>query len=638
MVTVQDIGLQLTKPVKELAQWNFPFSQTLEKYCCLFNKTCSNSFGEAGLVLQNSTAVYVHRLDSLWSKTEYCRGALSTYEQEETTKNPNKRRDRKTDACFHKFKTVNFAEEVDKNINIKKNHVESIKSKSRRFAQLEKGIAQQVSIDIYDVNREVIGKKYDFRCNQNISMDGILIDEFAPQDFYCGDVSINEKSLSNYSYGLCDTSSICDDSNENVNANAESERDYDSPEEEISDLVTSLESSQPNLSLSRDSETDNTLVKTPTNISSDSCHDVTLTNTLNETCPNTPSDTNSPIITNIDNTISSNNNDSEDQCLNNNIKGSIDVGSLLDSPPESVNSKGRRTSSTDDPTLNDTSGELAKTTSFANCIQNTLLNESKKNKTRQRSTSKTKLKSVKRKLLASCKKQQSKTKKNLLRSLEDSGRDRNLQITQLPNMFKKSLRTCMKYIQEYDPLQYNEVTNTELDFLGFRLCDNTKPDARINNDVTTNVNDNIMTSLDDDISEFHSPSPVDMSPPHESFCDVWFRSDSPHFLPKTVDKWHEMIQPKLHDAEQRSTFCIRDYASQIIKTLKSSDQRKVNFDTIIQKEHPCEVARYFLASLDLAAKQNININTNRDSEHNIEIVLCEEDRQCSTNSQADSHD
>lgn len=208
--------------------------------------------------------------------------------------------------------------------------------------------------------------------------------------------------------------------------------------------------------------------------------------------------------------------------------------------------------------------------------------------------------------------------------------DRNLQITQLPNMFKKSLRTCMKYIQEYDPLQYNEVTNTELDFLGFRLCDNTKPDARINNDVTTNVNDNIMTSLDDDISEFHSPSPVDMSPPHESFCDVWFRSDSPHFLPvsrsaidkidekgtsdyeqnksqfqKTVDKWHEMIQPKLHDAEQRSTFCIRDYASQIIKTLKSSDQRKVNFDTIIQKEHPCEVARYFLASLDLVREKII---------------------------------
>lgn len=27
MTTVQDVGLQLTKPVKELAQWHFPFSQ-----------------------------------------------------------------------------------------------------------------------------------------------------------------------------------------------------------------------------------------------------------------------------------------------------------------------------------------------------------------------------------------------------------------------------------------------------------------------------------------------------------------------------------------------------------------------------------------------------------------------------------
>lgn len=106
MVTVQDIGLQLTKPVKELAQWNFPFSQvgsaikffhydgnaiymeitflilsqTLEKYCSLFNTTSNKSFGEAGLVVQNSTAVYVHRIDSLWTKTEYCRNVLATHE------------------------------------------------------------------------------------------------------------------------------------------------------------------------------------------------------------------------------------------------------------------------------------------------------------------------------------------------------------------------------------------------------------------------------------------------------------------------------------------------------------------------------------------------------------------------------
>lgn len=70
-----------------------------------------------------------------------------------------------------------------------------------------------------------------------------------------------------------------------------------------------------------------------------------------------------------------------------------------------------------------------------------------------------------------------------------------------------------------------------------------------------------------------------------------------------VDKWHEMIQPKLRDAEQRSTFCIRDYASRIVEALKANDQRRVSFDNIIQKEHPCEVARYFLASLDLVREE-----------------------------------
>lgn len=89
----------------------------------------------------------------------------------------------------------------------------------------------------------------------------------------------------------------------------------------------------------------------------------------------------------------------------------------------------------------------------------------------------------------------------------------------------------MKYIKEYDPLQYKVVSNTELDFLGFRLRDDTESDADINDDVTTNVNDNIMTSIDDGISEPRSPSPMNMSSPRENFCDVWFRSDSPQFLP-----------------------------------------------------------------------------------------------------------
>lgn len=96
-------------------------------------------------------------------------------------------------------------------------------------------------------------------------------------------------------------------------------------------------------------------------------------------------------------------------------------------------------------------------------------------------------------------------------------------------MFKENLRTCMKCIRECDPLQYKDVMDTNLDLLGFRLHD-TEPIAHINDNATTSASNNITTSIDDGISEPHSPSPVDMSPPHESFCDVWFRSDSPHFL------------------------------------------------------------------------------------------------------------
>jgi len=57
------------------------------------------------------------------------------------------------------------------------------------------------------------------------------------------------------------------------------------------------------------------------------------------------------------------------------------------------------------------------------------------------------------------------------------------------------------------------------------------------------------------------------------------------------------MQPKLREAEQRSTFCIRDYASRIIETFKTNDQRRISFDAVIENEH--DVARYFLALLDL---------------------------------------
>lgn len=76
-----------------------------------------------------------------------------------------KKKDGNLDISLENFGVINFAEVIDKNIDIKKDNVtqESVKSKTRCFTQLEKGIGQQIPINIYDVNGEIIGKKYDFR-------------------------------------------------------------------------------------------------------------------------------------------------------------------------------------------------------------------------------------------------------------------------------------------------------------------------------------------------------------------------------------------------------------------------------------------------------------------------------------------
>lgn len=92
-----------------------------------------------------------------------------------------------------------------------------------------------------------------------------------------------------------------------------------------------------------------------------------------------------------------------------------------------------------------------------------------------------------------------------------------------PNMFKQNLTSCLKYIREYDPLRYDDVTNVTLDLLGFRLRVNAGSDANANDDLTSN---------DDGISELYSPEPVEMSSlQKENFCDTWFRSNSSDFLP-----------------------------------------------------------------------------------------------------------
>lgn len=87
-------------------------------------------------------------------------------------------------------------------------------------------------------------------------------------------------------------------------------------------------------------------------------------------------------------------------------------------------------------------------------------------------------------------------------------------------MLEKSLSACVKSIQEHYAQQYEDVTNETIDLLGFRLRDNTDDDA-------ANIDDNLMTiSNDDEMSEVHIASPVQMSPLHASpSSDVWLPTD-----------------------------------------------------------------------------------------------------------------
>lgn len=101
MVTLQDISIKLMKPAKDLADWKFPLSQVyydikfiiikykrkyyllfqiLEEYYALLEEPCNINFGEAALVLQNSTNVYVRRIERLLNETEVLKQTFFNYE------------------------------------------------------------------------------------------------------------------------------------------------------------------------------------------------------------------------------------------------------------------------------------------------------------------------------------------------------------------------------------------------------------------------------------------------------------------------------------------------------------------------------------------------------------------------------
>lgn len=97
-------------------------------------------------------------------------------------------------------------------------------------------------------------------------------------------------------------------------------------------------------------------------------------------------------------------------------------------------------------------------------------------------------------------------------------------------MFHQSLNTCIKYIQEYEPLQYEGMTDASSNFLGFRL--------RVINSAYDDARDDVITEYDDDdmLRLTYSPrascSPA--SSEDEGSCRLWLRPDSPNLLPVSI--------------------------------------------------------------------------------------------------------
>ncbi|KAK0158483.1 hypothetical protein PV328_009480 [Microctonus aethiopoides] len=184
--TLQDVSSQLMKPAKDLAEWNFPLAQVLEDYYTLLENPCDLNFGEAALVIQNSANVYVRRVEYLFQETSAINQSINNHEQEKSDSAETNQRKCKTKSKidFNNFELIDFAKEMNKNINLKPMKEEKkIKLLSQRYPQLENITRNKFSLEIVDVNGEIIGKKYDFRCNQQLSMSKMLVEEITPNEF-----------------------------------------------------------------------------------------------------------------------------------------------------------------------------------------------------------------------------------------------------------------------------------------------------------------------------------------------------------------------------------------------------------------------------------------------------------------------
>ncbi|XP_015175009.1 PREDICTED: uncharacterized protein LOC107065642 [Polistes dominula] len=623
MVNLEDISRQLLKSSKNLSSWNFPLSEILTEYYSLLEGNCDVNFGEAALILQNSVNIYTHRVERLLNETK---DANANESSQRNTKTLNK-----NSINFDDFKLCNLSDNIGKNINTKNkfNIEKPVKLLTRRFVQLENVIENPVAnaIEIIDIHGDIIGKKYDFRCNQYLSMNGLLIDEPTPDDFkimdndnsatsgYCSNTSIFDSSYS--SNNPIDTTNLTTDNNTETLINYSS-----SPVEELADCSVNMDDfNETNDTIYEKEETTNIAEKKESQDNSKTNKE--LFNNCDTNMNNTDN------VCNISNKIQSSNERVKEIKIPINIKKTFNPKMWEPiSLTHNISIKKKRID-----LLNSTSSIILKTERK----KKKMISQMHKNE------------GVVNFLLKESKMSQDKystqrSKKQLLPQF------RSEEVDEIQKVFKDCFKNT-ESLNSFDDQVINSTTNDlrmrkdsiEDDFLsddtfyedsGIVTYTSSLPDCNISQISSTDLRvsrvDNITSQIDLQLSLPNYERLIE-----DEMKELFEHSDVKTELDHKIMKWHQSMQLKLAEVEQRPMFCIQNYASQIMKKLNDKIQtnknQNISFDDIVKDEQRYDTARYFLALLQLANTYNVDLKKNKTIDERIEIVLLDKSSKNASN-------
>ncbi|XP_011503361.1 PREDICTED: uncharacterized protein LOC105366566 [Ceratosolen solmsi marchali] len=717
LTNIQNVSSQLMKSPKELASWNFPLSQILEEYFNLLPEPCKIHYGEAALIIQNSVNAYVRRVEEVYDETRYLSQKIVVELKESDEKHFQK--EQKSKRClidFTQFELIDFDQEIGKNINLKNHERKSMKFMHRCFSQLQNSHAR-LYIDVFDKQGEAIGKKYDFRCNQQIIKNGTLVEEFTPKDFE--NIIITESSIY-ASSTILEKNIKIHKTKQLLSNNIRDEFQKESNGCNVNVYNNSVENCQPssedagcfniyhNESQNSDNCTlldrlDQITVQFSANDNDDedfySCDkNFDNTETYND-CHNLIEETNASNvkIQFVNNGYKFNYLFQENQTISDEnktntsstkLKTVFDNGITIEKNKQVIknyckrrNSENTNNESVDTQSSSNFELRRSKRLKQTNILNNTIFNDEnllkpipfkdgipeKLMKSRKefrlpchinllRRTPKRKVIKAKSKLSEqSCKEtfenninQEDCIIKNMKMTLYSPSRSQFLTMKEEDyNGFKKSLDETFN--AKHFAVNYDPVTTLTMDLLGFHL-NYTKDDSHLK--FTKRMRTNNSSFLSPQCTPSSSPLPDNITPPVSPNLNLMssetnfdkqdtnriksvynYEKIVKHKIKKiyeeldlqtdedeTVIRWHKEIKPRLIEAERKPPFRIHEYESRIIRRLESCD-RKLEFDEIVREEPPCEVARYFSATLQLASTNNLNINTNEDLNKSIELIL-----------------